>query len=131
MATSLMGPLWLVESAFVAAPVPRPPQPTKATWTMSVPAAWTEGMTMLASADAAASRPVFWNNSRREEVGWIASLMVGLRLLVGRAPRSSERAPGCKAWKTGRRPRCDDLGCLQPMAAHTLLSRRTPPDPSS
>src|SRR3954452_21788981 len=99
MATSLMGPLWLVESAFVAAPVPRPPQPTRATWTVSVPAAWTEGMAMLASADAAASRPVFWNNSRREEVGWIASLMVGLRSLEGRAPRLGERDPGGRRGK--------------------------------
>jgi hypothetical protein len=35
IATSLIGPL-VVESAFFAAPVPRPPQPTRATWITSL-----------------------------------------------------------------------------------------------
>ena len=50
-------------------------------------------MATPARAEAAARRPVFWNNSRREETGRFASLMVGLRLLEGRAPRSGERDP--------------------------------------
>src|SRR5580693_2407784 len=94
MATSLMGPQF-VDSALPAAPVPRPPQPTRATWIRSVPAAWTGGMAMPAravvpapwtggmatpaKADAAARRPVFCNNSRREETGRFASLIFGLR----------------------------------------------------
>ena len=93
MATSLMGPLLVVDSALAAAPVPRPPQPTRATWIRSVPAAWTEGMATLARADAAARRPVFCNNSRREETGRFASLMVGLRFWRVRALRSGKRDP--------------------------------------
>src|SRR3984957_20140346 len=92
MATSLMGPL-LVDSALTAAPVPRPPQPTRATWIRSVPAAWTEGMATLARADAAARRPVFWNNSRREETGLLASLIVGLRFWMALSQRSCKRDP--------------------------------------
>ena len=40
MATSLIGPL-LVDSALPAAPVPRPPQPTRATWIVLSSPAWT------------------------------------------------------------------------------------------
>src|SRR5437588_6091522 len=60
-----MGPL-LVERALPAAPPPRPPQPTKATWTVLFPAAWTCGMATPANAETAANRPVFLRNSRRE-----------------------------------------------------------------
>ncbi len=66
MAASVMGPLLLVESAFPAAPPPRPPQPTNATWRVLFPAAWTCGMATPARAEAAANRPVFLRNSRRE-----------------------------------------------------------------
>ena len=53
IATRLIGgPLWSM--AFFAAPVPRPPQPTSAILIVSLPAAWTKGMKMPASADAAA-----------------------------------------------------------------------------
>src|SRR5262245_44914520 len=53
MATSLMGPD-LVEREFSAAPVPRPPQPTRATWMVSSPAAWTAGRERPARAEAVA-----------------------------------------------------------------------------
>src|SRR5258705_4276213 len=65
MATSLIGPALLVASAFEAAPVPRPPQPTSATWIVLLPAAWTWGMATPARAEAAAMRPVVLINSRR------------------------------------------------------------------
>src|SRR3974390_501097 len=100
MATSLIAPLLDVDSALAAAPVPRPPQPTRATWIRSVPAAWTEGMATLARADAAARRPVFCNNSRREETGRFASLMVGLRFCRVRAPRPGQRDPRVVGGKT-------------------------------
>src|SRR6266536_5036299 len=66
MATSLIGP-FLTESASPTAPVPRPPQPTSATWMVLFSAAWTWGMATPAKADAAAILPVFLMNSRREE----------------------------------------------------------------
>src|SRR6266516_3190719 len=65
MATSLIGP-FLTESASPTAPVPRPPQPTSATWMVLFSAAWTWGMATPARADAAAILPVFLMNSRRE-----------------------------------------------------------------
>ena len=92
MATSLMGPL-LVDSALAAAPVPRPPQPTRATWIRSLPAAWTEGMATLARADAAARRPVFCNNSRREETGRLASLIGRAPILEGPCPAVGSAGP--------------------------------------
>src|SRR5438034_4681141 len=64
MATNLMGPL-LVAKALSAAPVPRPPQPTRATWTSPLPAAWTCGIATPAKAEAAAMRLVALMNSRR------------------------------------------------------------------
>ena len=67
MATSLTGPSLLVEKALPAAPVPRPPQPTSASWRVSVPAACTWGRVMPASAEMAATRPLVLMNSRREE----------------------------------------------------------------
>ena len=63
MATSLIGPL-VVDRASAAAPVPRPPQPTRASWIVLFSAAWTCG-TCRQRSDAAATRPVFFRNSRR------------------------------------------------------------------
>ena len=65
MATSLTGPC-LTDMALAAAPVPRPPQPIRATWIVLSSAAWTRGTAMPASAEAAATRPVFFRNSRRD-----------------------------------------------------------------
>src|ERR1035438_1616142 len=65
MATSLTGPR-LTERALAAAPPPRPPQPIRATWIRSLPAAWTAGMATLAKAETAANLPVFLMNSRRD-----------------------------------------------------------------
>src|ERR1043166_8858357 len=69
-----MGPL-LVEGALAAAPLPRPPQPTRATWTVLLPAAWTCGIATPARAETAAIRPVFFKNSRREVSGLEASFI--------------------------------------------------------
>src|SRR6266850_15255 len=72
MATSLIGP-FLTESASPAAPVPRPPQPTSATWMVLFSAAWTWGMATPARADTAAILPVFLMNSRREvRESWVS-----------------------------------------------------------
>ncbi len=66
MATSLIGPC-LTDRALTAAPVPRPPQPIRATWIVLSSAAWTRGTANPARVVAAAIRPVFFKNSRREE----------------------------------------------------------------
>src|SRR5688572_10422391 len=66
MATSLIGPP-LVLSALPVAPVPRPPQPTSATFTVWLSAACTCGRATPASADAAANLPLVFKNSRRDE----------------------------------------------------------------
>src|SRR5436189_5687025 len=81
MATSLIGP-FLTESASPTAPVPRPPQPTSATWMVLFSAAWTWGMATPARADAAANLPVLLINSRREVreswCGFIGSIFLTL-----------------------------------------------------
>src|SRR5437660_4886580 len=69
MATSLIGPILLVPMAFIAAPLPRPPQPTSATWISSLPAAWTAGTVAPVNADIAARPPVALRNCRREVRG--------------------------------------------------------------
>src|SRR5438552_16715404 len=72
MATSLIGP-FVTESASPAAPVPRPPQPTSATWMVLFSAAWTWGRATPARADTAANWPVFllnWRREVRESWGW-------------------------------------------------------------
>src|SRR2546426_1046004 len=66
MAISVIGPCLWVERALPAAPVPRPPQPTRATWTVLLPAAWTWGMATPAKGEPLAKRLVFLINSRRE-----------------------------------------------------------------
>src|SRR5947209_5297185 len=51
-----------------AAPVPRPPQPTRATWMVESPAAWTAGTAMPASAEATATWVARLPRVRRERV---------------------------------------------------------------
>src|SRR5437588_193230 len=51
MATSLVGP-YLTDRALTAAPVPRPPQPIRATLMVLSSPAWTCGTAMPAKADA-------------------------------------------------------------------------------
>ena len=123
MATSLIGPC-LVSSALAAAPVPRPPQPTRATWIVLFSAACTEGIVTPARAEAVATVPVVLRKSRRDSLG-IESVMlsapwgdrararVGLRAgcgirQVGLAARSRERR-GPRAG-FGRLQRATDLG---------------------
>src|SRR5437868_6635976 len=84
MATSLVGP-FLVDRASSAAPVPRPPQPTRASWMVWFSPAWTWGMAMPARAEAAAIWPDFFSRSRRDRPLLVGSLTVAfLRWLVGR-----------------------------------------------
>src|SRR5208337_3671286 len=64
MATNFTGPR-LTESALAAAPPPRPPQPIRAIWIRSLPAAWTAGMATLAKAETAANLPAVSMNLRR------------------------------------------------------------------
>src|SRR6266545_549907 len=68
MATSLTGPL--PGSAFSAAPVPRPPQPTRASWMVLFSAAWTGGRATPASTLAPP------RNRRREVTVEVFSLIV-------------------------------------------------------
>src|SRR5262245_25811946 len=73
MATSLVGPL--VERAFSAAPVPRPPQPTSARLIVLLSPAYIRGRMTLARAVAAATLPEVLIISRRVRpeacVGWL------------------------------------------------------------
>src|SRR5512135_170929 len=69
MATTLIGP-HLVLSASTAAPVPRPPQPTSATWIVLSSPAWTDGMATPARAEPAATWPVAFRNPRRDVLGF-------------------------------------------------------------
>ena len=89
MATSLIGPFW-TDSALSAAPVPRPPQPTSASWIVLSSAGMDLGTTIAAKAVAAATRPVFFKNSRRERVLGVAWLMVST-LLFGVGGRGGWR----------------------------------------
>src|SRR6516162_8170352 len=74
IATSLVGPL-VVESAFSAAPVPRPPQPTSARLIVLLSPAYIRGSARLATAAAAAILPVVLRSSRRDRFSFTESLM--------------------------------------------------------
>src|SRR5262245_9072598 len=83
MATSLVGPL--VERAFSAAPVPRPPQPTSARLIVLLSPAYIRGRMKLESAVAAATFPVVLIISRRVRpdggvwfIGWLPVLVGGV-----------------------------------------------------
>src|SRR5439155_8007897 len=65
MATSLIGP-FLTDRAFSPAPVPRPPQPIRATWMVLLSAACTCGTASPARAEATAAWLDFAINSRRD-----------------------------------------------------------------
>ena len=91
MATSLTGP-FLTDMASAAAPVPRPPQPIKATRIVLSSAAWTCGTTTPANAVAAAILPVFFRNSRRD-----ADCLSGF---IRFAPRQENRKEGEAGWSS-------------------------------
>ncbi len=74
MATSLIGPC-VVDRALPAAPVPRPPQPTRATRIVLSSAAWTDGTATPARADAVATAPVVSRNCRRDAFGFGSVMM--------------------------------------------------------
>ena len=65
MACSLIGPP-LVTKALSTAPVPRPPQPTRASLIVEFSAAWQRGIAMVANADTATVCPASRRNSRRD-----------------------------------------------------------------
>src|SRR5262245_53545959 len=75
MATSRVLPLGMAR-ALVAAPVPRPPQPTKATWTVLFSPACTCGKVTPASAEAVATWPDFWISSRRDRPPLLLSVTI-------------------------------------------------------
>src|SRR4051794_14333977 len=102
MATSLIGPL-LVDRALAAAPVPRPPQPIRASLIVLSSPACTCGTATPASAETAATRPVSLRNARRD-VPPFGSVMEELLRRVdqgfGRARRASR--PGGRHGPVGR-----------------------------
>ena len=90
MATSLIGPL-LVDSALAAAPVPRPPQPTSASWIVWFSPACTAGMATPVRADAATSAPgVFQKLTARRTclLGDVHGILLGGRASEVRSPKS-------------------------------------------
>src|SRR3954471_8438879 len=93
MATSLMGPL-VVCRALAAAPVPRPPQPTRATRIVLFSPAWTSGTAVCEKAVAAATMPPVFRKSRREGEVW-GSVMVDSS--TGWRDRGDTRGPGREA----------------------------------
>src|SRR5689334_8146510 len=82
MATSWVGPL-RADRALTAAPVPRPPQPTRAMRIVLFSAACTFGTLMPANADTAATVPDFFMTSRRDMPFFLDSLTIHL-LFPGR-----------------------------------------------
>src|SRR5579871_5383134 len=117
MATSLIGPL-LVESAFTAAPLPRPPQPTRATRIRSLPAAWTAGMSSAVRAETAATPPAVLRNCRRVVPEFLSGFMYCL----------SSNPAFCRDswWVGGRRPSASafakncSFSCLSPQVSGLL-----------
>src|SRR5437879_1132636 len=77
MATSRVGPL-VVDRASPMAPVPRPPQPTRASWMVLFSAAWTLGIRTPARADAAAIWPDVFSISRRDRPLFVVLLTTEL-----------------------------------------------------
>src|SRR5579883_2321745 len=78
MATSWVGP-FLEDMASPAAPVPRPPQPTRASRMVLLSPAWTWGRTTPARADAATTLPDWRIRSRRDRpsgVGWFMRILL-------------------------------------------------------
>src|SRR5262245_36464619 len=99
MATSRVGPC-LVDRAFSAAPVPRPPQPTRARLTMLLSPAYSPDRPNPVRVEATARPPVALRASRR--VGAAGSLdMVILSRNGGIGSRPTGRQGGCE--RDGRR----------------------------
>src|SRR5579883_139626 len=80
MATSLVGP-FLEDMASPAAPVPRPPQPTRASWIVLLSPAWTCGSTIPARAEAATTVPDCRIRSRRDGPSCVGLLIINSPLL--------------------------------------------------
>ena len=64
------------DMALATAPLPRPPQPIRASRMVLSSPAWTCGMATPARAEAAAIRAVFFRNSRRGCALFVVSLMM-------------------------------------------------------
>src|SRR5437660_8533905 len=89
----------------MAAPVPRPPQPTRATWMVCVPWAWTAGRATPVRAEAAATVLACFKRSRRDGprrsgvlityllVGWDELIVPGAPLTDKRKTRADSRCP--------------------------------------
>src|SRR5262245_35412441 len=77
MATSLVGAP-LTDKALPAAPVPRPPQPTRATRMVESSPAWTCGTATPVRAVAAAAAPVVWMRARRDRPPSVGLLTIAL-----------------------------------------------------
>src|SRR5437763_153556 len=73
MATIFTGPFF-TPRAFSAAPVPRPPHPTRANWMVLFSAAWTCGRVRPARVDTPAMRLLLVRNWRRD----VASSLIAL-----------------------------------------------------
>src|SRR3954465_12332367 len=98
MATSLIGPWFLVARALSAAPVPRPPQPTSATWIVLSSPAWTAGTATPARAEVAATAPVVFRKSRRDVEGFGSVMEFGSCRW-----KRGVRAGGRTVWREGGR----------------------------
>ena len=94
--------------ALAAAPVPRPPQPTRATWIVLSSAAWTAGTATPARAEAAATWPVVLRKSRRDALGFDSVMMLApwgdrRECRVGiRAGRDGRQAASAANTRVGR-----------------------------
>ena len=84
----------------LAAPVPRPPHPTRTAWISLSSAAWTCGMTVPAKAVAAVTRPVFFRNSRRDVVFFVVSLMRFSSYGLKCAPKVKEQVGDALSYHT-------------------------------
>src|SRR5438094_169280 len=94
IATSLVGPLW-VDRALLAAPVPLPPQPTRASWMVLFSPAWTCDSVMPARADATAIRPDSFITSRRDRplfIGWFTEFLRSRQMTEQQGSLSSHRS---------------------------------------
>src|SRR5882672_921640 len=105
MAVSETGPFFVV-SPFPAAPVPRPPQPTRAIWMVPLSAPWTCGRATPARAETAASLPVFLMKVRRE-VGGVSDSFI--KCLLNHVPDGGATVSIQEVCRAGPRARRESV----------------------